>query len=473
MKRAGPGHLIVGLEGPVLARTEAAWLAAHQPAGVVLFSRNIIDFSQLRNLCGVLHSLVPGLEIMVDHEGGPVSQAAAAVGRPPSAWGLGVLDDPGLTVRVHAETGRRLAAAGIDRVLAPVADVLTEWRNPVIGSRAFGAEAGAVGRQVVAAVTGLLQGGVRVCVKHWPGHGGTDRDTHHASAAVEETVDGTPFAAALEAGADAVMVGHLHMGGWTSSGIPLPATLDPDALAKVKRSWGSGRRVDLIADDVTMGGLAEAMAGLGVSVSARDSRGMMPPELLPGLWLDHLVAAGCDLLLVRGIPYAAHPVPAEPAFPPTTAGEPAKAPVFAEQPYAEARERLGRVATAGFEDDGADLFWLDFSSDDRWQAAAGATADPADLVAAFSGRFRSVRRVRAAEQVPDDCRRLAVSSHRPLAPEALAALETGTKGFCLALGHPSLARDLGAHLGRKWRIGSLFDVFAGDLPDIPGAPTKI
>ena len=82
--------------------------------------------------------LVTDLEIVADHEGGPVSQLSFAVGRPPAAWALGVLDDPDLTRRVFVETGRRCRQLGIDRLLAPCADVLTEVHNPVIGSRAFG-----------------------------------------------------------------------------------------------------------------------------------------------------------------------------------------------------------------------------------------------------------------------------------------------------------------------------------------------
>jgi hypothetical protein len=468
MKRTGPDRLVVGLEGPAIGPAEAGWLAAHRPAGVILFSRNIIDFNQLRELCDELHARVPGLEIMVDHEGGAVSQAAAAVGRPPAAWGLGVLDDPGLTARVHEETGRRLAAAGIDRVLAPVADVLTEPRNPVIGARAFGAEAGAVGRQVVAAVTGLLRGGVGVCVKHWPGHGGTDRDTHRDSAAGDGSRGGAPFRAALEAGADAVMAGHLHVGARTDSGVPLPATLDAAVLGRAKRSWGRGRAVRLIADDVTMGGLAEAMRSLGVPVPARDSGGMLPAADLPGAWLDRLVGAGCDLLLIRGIPYGAFPAPAGAgtgAWSATCSGEGTG---FLESPYAEARDRLGRPATRGFDAKDEDLTWLDLSSEDRWQAAAGAAGDPADLESTFAARFRSVRRVRTAAGIAPDCRRLVVSSHRPLGADALAGLKAAEAGIGLALGHPSLAGDLVGFLGPKWRVGALFDVFAGDLPDPAG-----
>ena len=80
------GRLVVGLADVWPTDFETSWLAQNHPAGVILFSRNIIDYNKLCDLCGFLHELVPGLEIMADHEGGPVSQLAGALGRPPSNW---------------------------------------------------------------------------------------------------------------------------------------------------------------------------------------------------------------------------------------------------------------------------------------------------------------------------------------------------------------------------------------------------
>ena len=281
--------LVVGLAGPGLHRAERAWLARRQPAGVILFARNVVDAEQLRALCLELRSLVPGLEIVADHEGGPVAVLAAAVGRPPSAATLGLLDDPDLTRRVHTETAVRLAACGLDRVLAPVADVLSEPRNPVIGVRAFGPEAALVARHVAAAVAGLRAGGLAVCLKHWPGHGGTAADSHLGAAVGAGTQAVAPFLAGLEAGADALMVAHVQPAG--DGG--LPASLDP-AVAAAARALVPGQVLRLYADDITMGALRGPLAARGVAVPP--GQGLIEPGDLSAAWCAALRAAaatGC------------------------------------------------------------------------------------------------------------------------------------------------------------------------------------
>ena len=100
-------RLVVGLAGSWPTARERNWLQRWRPAGVILFSRNVTSSAQLTALCRLLHDDLPGLEIVSDHEGGAVSQLAAAAGRPPAAWSLGVLDDLSLTRRVHRETGER------------------------------------------------------------------------------------------------------------------------------------------------------------------------------------------------------------------------------------------------------------------------------------------------------------------------------------------------------------------------------
>ena len=172
-------RLVVGVEGPALRPDEAQWLKEYAPAGVILFPRNVISESQLGRLCDALHGLLPaGAEISADHEGGPVSVLSAAAGHPPAPRTLGQVDDEALTFEVFRDLARRARACGLDRLLAPCADVLGEPLNPVIGSRAFGSDPDLVARHVRAAVRGAMDAGVGVCLKHWPGHGDTALDPH-------------------------------------------------------------------------------------------------------------------------------------------------------------------------------------------------------------------------------------------------------------------------------------------------------
>ncbi len=155
-------------------------------------------------------------------------------------------------------------------MLAPCCDVLVEPRNPVIGSRAFGEDPGRVSAHVAAAVAGLREGGVRTCLKHFPGHGGTAGDSHDRAVVAGAGALAGPFEAGFAAGADGLMVGHLAVGGGA-----LPMTLDAPALARARATVPAGVR--FFADDVTMGGLRTALATLGVAASDGRTQGLVDP----------------------------------------------------------------------------------------------------------------------------------------------------------------------------------------------------
>ncbi len=441
--------LVVGIGGPQLAPAELAWLERYQPAGVILFARNVVDRDQLATLCRSLHAVLPeGAEVVADHEGGAVSVLAAALGRPPAPWSLGALGRPERTRKVHRETAGRLAGAGLDRVLAPCADVLVAPENPVIGSRAFGADPDLVATHVAAAVAGLSEGGVKTCLKHWPGHGGTLVDSHERLARTGSGEVPGPFAAGLAAGADAILVGHL-----VSPGEPRPATLSI-AAADAARRLAPGRPVLLFTDDVTMGGLRPALAAAGVSPAVPEGTGMLPARSLPGDWFTSLAAGGCDRLLCRDIPWAAFPLsgdeeeePVEPAGPalPDAAGSPA---------YREVHREIAGlfsvrvpVAAAGR------LLWLDATAGDRW----GEARDLEHLLRRF---FPEVVRVEPGQEPPPATgdQILLVTSHRPLAADL-----PGPARAVLTMGHPSLGSLAARRLGSAVPVLSLFDVRPADL----------
>ena len=208
-------------------------------AGVTVFGPNIGGPAQLRALTGRLRSAAAEPLIAIDEEGGDVTRIGHAGGsRYPGNAALGAVDDTGLTRAVYHALGTDLAALGINVNLAPSADVNTAADNPVIGTRSFGSDPGLVARHVAAAVTGLQSAGVAACAKHFPGHGSTRTDTHDTVALVDvelavlEQRDLPPFAAAIAAGARAIMPGHLRVPGLTGD---LPASLSPAALTGLLR----------------------------------------------------------------------------------------------------------------------------------------------------------------------------------------------------------------------------------------------
>lgn len=233
------GVLTTGFVGTELP----GWLAGllrEGLAGAWLFGQNVADVTQVRAVTGAVHEAAPHALVCSDEEGGTVTRLHHREGSPwPSAWALG-RGEPAATRAVYEGLGRDVAAAGIDLGASPVADVNTEPRNPVIGVRSFGPDPGRVARHVAAAVAGLRAAGVLSCAKHFPGHGSTRLDSHVALPVLEVTEETLrarellPFRAAVAAGVDVVMTGHLVVPGFGQR----PATLTAALMTLLREEFG-------------------------------------------------------------------------------------------------------------------------------------------------------------------------------------------------------------------------------------------
>jgi beta-N-acetylhexosaminidase len=152
----------------------------------------------------------------------------------PRAMAFGAAGDPALAEQAGRIVAEESRALGIHVDFAPVADVNNNPRNPVINTRSFGEDPQVVGQMASAFVRGLRAGGMLATVKHFPGHGDTDVDTHLGLASIPhdrarlERVELAPFRLALSAGADAVMVAHIGLPNIDASGAP--ATLSAPAV---------------------------------------------------------------------------------------------------------------------------------------------------------------------------------------------------------------------------------------------------
>ncbi|MFE3637539.1 glycoside hydrolase family 3 protein [Streptomyces sp. NPDC059168] len=200
-------------------------------ASVALFGRNVVTEEQVTALTAQLRAERDDLLVAIDEESGDVTRLDVRTGSSfPGNHALGAVDDPRLTRGVARELGRRLAACGVNFDWAPSADVNADPDNPVIGVRAFGADTGLVARHTAAWVEGLQSTGVAACTKHFPGHGDTNVDSHHAVPRIDvdaETLyarELPPFRAAIEAGSRAVMSAHI-----------LVPALDPDRPGTLSR----------------------------------------------------------------------------------------------------------------------------------------------------------------------------------------------------------------------------------------------
>ncbi len=240
-----------------------AWLLRQLDEGLAsvgLFGRNIDSPEQLTLLTEQLRDVRPDVLVAIDEEGGDVTRLEARTGSSyPGNLALGHIDDPDLTRAVAHELGSRLAAAGVNLNWAPSADVNSNPDNPVIGVRSFGGDPKLVARHTVAYVEGLQSAGVAACVKHFPGHGDTAVDSHHAVPRIDADMDTlrsrdlVPFAAAIDAGTRCVMSAHILLPALDAA---RPGTLSPAVLTGLLRAprdqGGLGHQGLIVTDGIEM-----------------------------------------------------------------------------------------------------------------------------------------------------------------------------------------------------------------------------
>ena len=148
------------------------------------------------------------------------------VDRFPYNYTIGAANDPELTERLSSMMGQECRELGIHINFAPVADVNSNPNNPVIGFRSYGENPKDVAAQVAACVKGMEKQSVLTSIKHFPGHGDTDVDSHYELPVVNNTyaeinaVDFFPFRSGIRAGASSVMIGHLNVPSLDASGTP-------------------------------------------------------------------------------------------------------------------------------------------------------------------------------------------------------------------------------------------------------------
>jgi beta-N-acetylhexosaminidase len=278
-----PGQLLfAGFEGTEVPRELAALLAQGRIGGVILFGRNIVDAGQVAGLTAALHAAAPAdvpVLLAIDQEGGRVQRLRAPWTEwPPMRW-LGERDEESTTTAVAGAIARELADLGIGLDFAPVVDVDTNPKNPIIGDRSFSRDPARVGKHAAAFVAGLQGAGVAACAKHFPGHGDTHTDSHLELPRIDHDLDRLrevelpPFKAAIAAGVASVMTAHVLFPRLDRA---RPATLAPDVMQLLRGELGYDGVV--FSDDLEMKAVADHFA---------------PEPLVRGS-----LAAGCDALLV-------------------------------------------------------------------------------------------------------------------------------------------------------------------------------
>ena len=233
-----PGQLVmVDIEGTSLDADTAYFLRNHHIRAVCLFRKNLGTAVEVRKLSADLREVMGPLALIgLDQEGGSVIRATF-LPQAPAAMALGACGDLEQAQHVGAAVSRGLRSLGINWNFAPVVDVNNNPANPVIAERSFSADPLAVARLAGAWMEGAMSEGVACCIKHFPGHGDTHTDSHHALPTVDKTLaeleklELIPFRA-LAGTAPAVMTAHIV---YPQIDPEHPATLSRKVLTGVLR----------------------------------------------------------------------------------------------------------------------------------------------------------------------------------------------------------------------------------------------
>jgi beta-N-acetylhexosaminidase len=277
-------YLIGSLPGPSVPAELRSLAREFDLGGVILFSRNIEAPEQVAELAADSEGLgrTAPAWVSVDQEGGRVARLKEPFTKwPPMATlGRAGKGSEALAERFAKALAEELLAVGITLDYAPVLDIHTNPKNPVIGDRAFAERADDVARLGRVIIRALQGAGLAACGKHFPGHGDTSTDSHFELPLVEHPLDRLraiefePFRAAIAEQVAFIMTAHVLV---PSLDERRPATLSPDVVQRLLREELQFDGV-ILSDDLEM-----------KAVSARHA--------VPESAVD-AIRAGCDAVLV-------------------------------------------------------------------------------------------------------------------------------------------------------------------------------
>lgn len=252
-------------------------LGEYPVGGLVYFSGNLTDTGQTQEMLSQTQKYATDIEeiplfLCVDEEGGKVARIGNNKGFDvPKIEPMGKVNSEEEAYEAGNKIGLYLSALGFNLDFAPDADVLTNQKNTVIGSRSFGSDAGTVLCYASAYADGLHANGILSTFKHFPGHGATEADTHDGFAYTDKTYEElraaelVPFAGAEEAGVDFIMISHISVPNVT--GDYTPCSLSYKMVTEVLRQ-DLGYDGIIVTDAMNMGAIVEKYASDAAAAAA-------------------------------------------------------------------------------------------------------------------------------------------------------------------------------------------------------------
>lgn len=261
---------------PVATRAGDATKAAiekYPVGGLCYFAANLEDASQTKLMLSNTQSYAAtGMFLCVDEEGGTVSRAgsneAMEVTPLEAAAEYGARGDTDAVFAAGKQLANELTALGFNLNLSPVADVSGQTESDEIASRSYSSDPETAAAMVASMTDGLQRGGMLACLKHFPGHGSVQTDSHAGSAVSTRTLeemrqsDWLPFKAGIEEGVLFVMLSHQINENLSS----LPASLSPEVVDYLRQELGFAGII--LTDSQQMGAIADHYTSADAAVLA-------------------------------------------------------------------------------------------------------------------------------------------------------------------------------------------------------------
>ncbi len=268
--------MMIGFEGTEVTPDLSVWITERHIGGVVLFSRNMKSMGQTAKLIGKLQGLRATISdqpllVAVDQEGGAVARLVPGMTVLPGNMALGSIGKEDSAFAAGQITGIEMTLMGFNINFAPVLDISSNPRNPVVGVRSFGSDPETVGRLAASMMEGLQSQGMLATAKHFPGLGACALDPHQGLPVIDADEkqmlqrDIVPFTTVISAGVQLVMTSHAIYRAWETGQVP--ATFSKRILMDLLRVKLGFHGV-IISDDVEMGAL---MRHFSIAEIARQS----------------------------------------------------------------------------------------------------------------------------------------------------------------------------------------------------------
>ena len=253
--------------------------ADYPVGGIIYMEPNIQTWEQTSRMLSSMQEIsmeriaLPAF-LAVDEEGGSVRRVSGRLENVPDIPEMSSLGNGGDILQAYetgSKIGEYLSRLGFNVDFAPVADVLTNPDNTVIGSRSFGSDPYKTADLVSMVVLGLKEQGVLATLKHFPGHGNTSQDSHQGLAVSSRTLEElrqcelVPFEKGIDSGADFIMVGHIALPNVTGSDVP--ASLSYTLMTEILRG-DLGFEGIIITDALNMGAIVNTYGSGEAAVKA-------------------------------------------------------------------------------------------------------------------------------------------------------------------------------------------------------------